>query len=62
LCDRAGYVGLVTAAGFADLGNCAVSLDVDEQRVEISIKALCRFMSLAWKSLWSGFAYQARFE
>lgn len=29
-----GYVGLVTAACFADLGNCVVALDVDEQRVE----------------------------
>jgi len=30
----AGYVGLVTAACFADLGNRVVALDVDEQRVE----------------------------
>jgi UDPglucose 6-dehydrogenase len=29
-----GYVGLVTAACFADLGNHVVALDVDEQRVE----------------------------
>ncbi|HEX6270301.1 MAG TPA: UDP-glucose/GDP-mannose dehydrogenase family protein [Anaerolineales bacterium] len=29
-----GYVGLVTAACFADLGNCVVALDVDEKRVE----------------------------
>lgn len=29
-----GYVGLVTAACFADLGNCVVALDVDEQRIE----------------------------
>ena len=29
-----GYVGLVTAACFADLGNKVVALDVDEQRVE----------------------------
>src|SRR5512147_2627669 len=29
-----GYVGLVTAACFADLGNRVVALDVDEQRVE----------------------------
>jgi UDPglucose 6-dehydrogenase len=29
-----GYVGLVTAACFADLGNCVVALDVDEQRVK----------------------------
>ena len=29
-----GYVGLVTAACFADLGNSVVALDVDEQRVE----------------------------
>ena len=28
-----GYVGLVTAACFADLGNRVVALDVDEQRV-----------------------------
>ncbi|MBI5951289.1 MAG: UDP-glucose/GDP-mannose dehydrogenase family protein [Chloroflexi bacterium] len=29
-----GYVGLVTAAGFSDLGNRVTALDVDEQRVE----------------------------
>lgn len=29
-----GYVGLVTAACFADLGNRVVALDVDEERVE----------------------------
>src|SRR5215207_5911117 len=29
-----GYVGLVTAACFADLGNRVVALGVDEQRVE----------------------------
>src|SRR5918995_613402 len=29
-----GYVGLVTAACFADLGNRVVALDVDQQRVE----------------------------
>jgi len=29
-----GYVGLVTAACFADLGNSVVALDVDEKRVE----------------------------
>jgi UDPglucose 6-dehydrogenase len=29
-----GYVGLVTAACFADLGNCVVALDVDEKRIE----------------------------
>lgn len=29
-----GYVGLVTAACFADLGNRVVALDIDEQRVE----------------------------
>ena len=29
-----GYVGLVTAACFSDLGNRVVALDVDEQRVQ----------------------------
>jgi UDPglucose 6-dehydrogenase len=29
-----GYVGLVTAAGFSDLGNRVTALDVDEKRVE----------------------------
>ncbi len=29
-----GYVGLVTAACFSDLGNRVVALDVDEKRVE----------------------------
>jgi 2-polyprenyl-6-methoxyphenol hydroxylase-like FAD-dependent oxidoreductase len=29
-----GYVGLVTAACFADLGNRVIALDVNEQRVE----------------------------
>ncbi len=29
-----GYVGLVTAAGFSDLGNRVTALDVDKQRVE----------------------------
>jgi UDPglucose 6-dehydrogenase len=29
-----GYVGLVTAACFSDLGNRVIALDVDEQRVE----------------------------
>ncbi|NIS80465.1 MAG: nucleotide sugar dehydrogenase [Anaerolineales bacterium] len=30
----AGYVGLVTAACFADLGNRVVALDIDEERIE----------------------------
>ncbi|MGD8621933.1 MAG: UDP-glucose/GDP-mannose dehydrogenase family protein, partial [Anaerolineales bacterium] len=29
-----GYVGLVTAAGFSDLGNHVVALDIDEERIE----------------------------
>ncbi|MDF1499085.1 MAG: UDP-glucose/GDP-mannose dehydrogenase family protein [Anaerolineales bacterium] len=29
-----GYVGLVTAAGFSDLGNHVVALDIDENKVE----------------------------
>jgi UDPglucose 6-dehydrogenase len=29
-----GYVGLVTAACFADLGNCVMALDVNEKRIE----------------------------
>ncbi|TFH33765.1 MAG: UDP-glucose/GDP-mannose dehydrogenase family protein [Anaerolineales bacterium] len=29
-----GYVGLVTAAGFADLGNKIVALDINEERIE----------------------------
>jgi UDPglucose 6-dehydrogenase len=28
-----GYVGLVTAACFSDLGNKVVSLDIDEERI-----------------------------
>ena len=29
-----GYVGLVTAACFADLGNCVIALDINEKRIE----------------------------
>ncbi|MEJ2753951.1 MAG: NAD(P)-binding domain-containing protein, partial [Chloroflexota bacterium] len=29
-----GYVGLVTAAGFSDLGNHVVALDIDEDKVK----------------------------
>jgi UDPglucose 6-dehydrogenase len=29
-----GYVGLVTAAGFSDLGNYVVALDIDEERIK----------------------------
>ena len=29
-----GYVGLVTAACFADLGNCVIALDINEKRID----------------------------
>jgi len=29
-----GYVGLITAAGFADLGNQVIALDINEERIE----------------------------
>ena len=29
-----GYVGLITAAGFADLGNRVIALDIVEEKVE----------------------------
>ncbi len=29
-----GYVGLITAAGFADLGNRVIALDISEEKVE----------------------------
>ncbi len=29
-----GYVGLVTAAGFSDLGNRVIALDINQERVE----------------------------
>ena len=29
-----GYVGLVTAAGFSDLGNNVVALDIDEEKIK----------------------------
>jgi UDPglucose 6-dehydrogenase len=51
-----GYVGLVTAACFADLGNHVIALDVDERRVE-NLKKGIMYDPARMKEL--GFIYRA---
>jgi UDPglucose 6-dehydrogenase len=49
-----GYVGLVTAACFADLGNRVAAVDVSHERIEGLKRASCSSTSRVSRSWWPG--------
>ena len=52
-----GWVGLVTAACFAELGHEVVAVDIDDAKIEaLRARRRCRSTSPAWRSWWSATA------
>lgn len=48
-----GYVGLVTGACLAQVGNTVICVDTDKEKINASRKKIFQYLSPAWKKWWS---------
>ena len=56
-----GYVGLVSGACFADMGNDVICVDVDAKKLKASKRESFRFMSRDWRKSCRGIRKQKGF-